>query len=74
MHPDHPKAGKEFGAHHEFKVCTGGRYCGGCIGYDKSKIDWLIERTLTWEKNIGMISKTVGEYIQDIYSVVERAI
>ena len=40
----------------------------------KSKHDWLRERTLTWEKNIGTIIKTVGKYTQESYATVERAI
>ena len=34
---DNIEAGKEFGARHGFKVCTGARYLGGYIGDDKSK-------------------------------------
>ena len=29
----------------------GAHYLGGYIGDDESKIDWMRERTLTWEKN-----------------------
>ena len=47
LRPDNLEAGKLFGAHHRFKVCTGARYLGGYIGYDESKRDWLRERTLT---------------------------
>ena len=47
-----------FGARQRFKVCTGARYLGGYIGDGESKRDWLREGTLTWEKNIGTISKT----------------
>ena len=33
MHPENIRAGKVFGAHHGFKVCTGVRYLGFYIGY-----------------------------------------
>ena len=59
-----------FGARHGFRVCMGARYLGGFIGDNKSKRGWLRERTLTWEKNTKMISKTVGKYIQEIYAAV----
>ena len=38
---DNIKAGKYFGAHHRFKVCTCAHYLGGYIGDDKSKRDWM---------------------------------
>ena len=63
-----------FGARYGFKVFTGTRYLGGYIGDDKSKRDWLRERTLTWEKSIKTISKTAGKYPQESYAAVVRAI
>ena len=62
-----------FGSRHGFKVCTGARYLGGYIRDDKSKIDWLIERPLTWEKNISTIRETAGNYPQESYTTVVRA-
>ena len=59
-----------FGARHGFRVCTGAYYLGGYIDDNEPKRDWLRERTLTWEKNTKMISKTVGKYIQEIYAAV----
>ena len=52
----------------------GARYIGGYIGDNKSKRDWLRERTLTWEKNISRIIETVGKYPQESYAAVVRAI
>ena len=63
-----------FGRRHVFKVCTGARYLGGYIGDEKSKRDWLRDRTLTWEKNINTIIKTVRKYPQESYSAVVHAI
>ena len=62
VRPENLEAGKEFGAHHVFKVCMGTHYLWGYIGRDNSKRDCLIERTMIWEKNINMISKTTGKY------------
>ena len=42
----------------------GARYLGGYIGDDKSKQNWLRERTLTWENNINTISETAEKYPQ----------
>ena len=50
------------------------RYLGRYIKYDDSKSDWLRERTLTWEKNINTVSRTVGKYPQESYAAVVRAI
>ena len=55
-------------------MCTGARYIGGYIGDDVSKSDFLIERTLTWEKNIGTIRKTADKYTQESYATVSRVI
>ena len=63
-----------FGARHRFRVCTGARYLGGYIGDDKSKRDWLRERTLTWERNINKISKSTGKYPQESYAALVHAI
>ena len=71
---DNLEAGKVFGARHVFKVCTGARYLGGYIRDDKSKHDWLKERTLTWENNIITIRKTAGKYHQESYSAVVHEI
>ena len=63
-----------FGESHGFKVCTGARYLGGYIGDDESKQDCLRERTLIWEKNIGIIKETTEKYHQESYAAVARAI
>ena len=60
MHPENIDTGKEFGACHGFKVCTGACYLGGYIRDDKYKSNWMRERKLTWENNINTISKTAG--------------
>ena len=70
IRPDNLEAGKVFGARHGFRVCTGAHYLGGYIGDDKFKRDWLIERTLTWEKNINTISKTTEKYPQESYAAL----
>ena len=70
VHSDNIEARKEFGARHRFKVCMGACYLGGYIGENESKSDWLIERTLTWEKNISTIRKIMGGFPQDSYVVV----
>ena len=49
-------------------------YLVGYIGDYESKSDWLRECTLTWEKNIGMISKTAGKYLQESCVVVAYVI
>ena len=41
-------------------MCTGACYLEGYIGDDEPKSNWLIERILTWEKNINTISKPRG--------------
>ena len=64
------EAGKVSGARHGFRVCMGARYIGGYIGDDESKCNWLIERTLMWERNINTISETAGKYPQDSYAAV----
>ena len=63
-----------FGARHVFKVFTDARYLECYIWGDKSKRDWLRERTLMWEKNINTISKTTGKYPQESYAAVVHAI
>ena len=60
--PESIEAGKLFRRCHGFKMCTGTRYLGGCIGDDEFRSDWLRERTLRWDKNINTISKTAGKY------------
>ena len=74
VHSENINAGKVFGERHLFKVCTGARYLRGYIGDNESKRNWLKDRTLTWEKNIGTIIKTAGKYTHEIYSTVVRAI
>ena len=63
-----------FGKHHRFKVCTGERYIGGYISYDKSKRNHLIDLTLTWENNIRTIRETAGKYPQESCAAVAHAI
>ena len=70
VRPENLEAVKVFGARHAFRVCTGARYIGGYIGDDKSKRDWLRERTLTWYKNFNTISESAGKYPQDSYATV----
>ena len=48
----------------------GTHYLGCYIGDHDSKINWLREHTLMWEKNINMISETAGKYPQESYSAV----
>ena len=67
VHPENLEAGKVFGAHHGFKVCKGARYLGGYIGDNKSKRNWLRERTLMWKNNIGTIRE---KYPQESYYTV----
>ena len=55
-------------------MCIGMRYIGGYIWDDEFKSYWMREHTLTWEKNIGTISKTVGKYPQESYAAVAPAI
>ena len=74
MHPENIETGKDFGAHHGFRVCTGARYLGGYIGDNESQINWLRERTLTWEKNINKISETAMKCPQESYATLVRAI
>ena len=73
MHLDNTEAGKVFGMRHEFKVLWA-RVLGGYIGYDNSKRDFLRERTLIWEKNIGTIIKTIVKCPQLTYVAVAHAI
>ena len=68
------EAGKVFGSRHGFKLCTGARSLGSYIRDDKSKRDWLRERTLTWKDNISTISKTAGKYPQESYAAVVHTI
>ena len=55
-------------------MCTGTHYIGGFIGYNKSKRDWLKERTPARERNIHTFRKTAGTYPQESYAVVVRVI
>ena len=74
VHPENLEAEKLFGARHRFRVCTSARYLGGYIRDDESKRDWMIERTLTWEKNISTIIKAMGKYTQESYAAMVREI
>ena len=74
VHPENIEARKVFINHHGFKVCTGACYIRSYIGDNKYMIDCLREITLTWEKKIGMISKTTGKYPQESYATVARMI
>ena len=74
VHTDNIEAGKMFGIRHGFKVCKGGCYTGLYIKDDESKIDWLRECTMTWDRKIGTISKTLGKYHQESYTSVAGAI
>ena len=71
MHPENTEAGKEFGARHGFKECTGAQYLQGYIWDNESKRDWLRECMLIWEKNISTNSVTVGTYPQESYVTME---
>ena len=71
MHPENLKAGKRFGASSRFKVCTGARYLGGYIGNEKSKCEWLKDRTEKWGRNIHAIAKmAVGNYTHQSSTMV----
>ena len=74
MHTDKIKTGKLFGFHHRFKVCTGARYLGSYIRYDRTKHNSLKKRTEVWDHNIFTIRKTVGKYPQESYAEVVRTI
>ena len=50
------------------------RYLGVFFGDDKSNRDWLKYRTPKWEKNICLVTETVGKYPQEITAAVIRAI
>ena len=52
----------------------GAHYFGGYIEVDKYKHNCLKERRATWEQNISTIKETVGNYPQDSYATVVRAI
>ena len=59
-----------FGLRHGYNFFTGVCYIGGFIGYDESKRDWLLDRTLKWEKNICKISEIAEKYPQESYAAV----
>ena len=71
---DNIEAVKVFGRRHGFKVCTWARYLGSYIRDDESKLDWIKDRTLTWDMNVSMISVTTGKYPHESYAVVVCAI
>ena len=74
MHLENLEARKVFGARHGFKVCMGAHDLGRYIRDNKSKWNCPREHTLTWEKNIGKIRKTVGKYPNKSYAAVVRSI
>ena len=74
VHPDNLETGNQFGLCHGFKVFTSEWYFGGFIGDDKSKLDWIQDRTLTWENNIIKIIETVEKYTQESYDAVVHVI
>ena len=74
VHPDNLETGNQFGLCHGFKVFTSEWYFGGFIGDDKSKLDWIQDRTLTWENNIIKIIETVEKYTQESYAAVVHVI
>ena len=74
VYSENLKAKRVFGERHEFKVCTEAHYLKGYIWDGDSNSNWLRQRMLTWDKNIGMISKTTRKYTQESYSAVERTI
>ena len=70
VRPENIEAVKLFGAQHRLRVCTGACYLGGYIGDDGSKLDWLRDRTLTWDMNINTIREIVGGYPQESYAAL----
>ena len=74
VHLENIKAGKVFGRHHGFRVCTCSCYLQGYIVDDESKRDWFRERTLPWENNINIIRETTGKHPQNIYTAMVRTI
>ena len=54
--------------------CAQASYLWVYILYNKFTSDWLRKITLMWEKNICMISETVGKYLQDSYAAVVHEI
>ena len=62
MHQNNIEYSKLIFLCHGFKECTGGRYIGGYIGDDKSKLEWLKDRTYIWDRKFFTIRKTVGKY------------
>ena len=60
VHMDNIRIRKEFGARHGFKVCIGARYLGSYIRDDKTKIDWMRERMMTWEEGLTRSAKPRG--------------
>ena len=74
VHPGIIEARELFGAHHGFKVCTGANYVGVYIGDDESKGACIKNRTDKWDRNIHVVTETVGKYPQKRYSAVAHMI
>ena len=49
-------------------------YIGGYVGYDKSKGDWLKNRTDKWERDIRALSETAEKYPQESYTADSCAV
>ena len=60
------EAGRVFIRRHRFRVRMGARYLWGYIGNNKSKRNWLRERTLTWEKISTRSEKPRGNIIRRV--------
>ena len=71
FHPYNFKAGGLFGAHHGFTVCMGACYLSGYIRDYESKGNWLKNRTYKWERNILVITESLGKYPQESYDTVD---
>ena len=57
VHPQNPESGEEFMQRHCFRVCTSACCIWGYIGYEKTKGDWLKERTKKREREICALRK-----------------
>ena len=73
VHHDNLKAGKLFGVHHGFKVCTDASYLGSS-GDDESKREWLKDQTGKCERKNHAVTKTADKYPQESYAGVVRSI
>ena len=59
---------------HGFKFFVDPCYLGGYIGDDKSKQDWIKDRTEELDINIRAVTKTAVKYHQESYAAVVCAI